>query len=159
MNTENEQTLKIIQKNLHYQRVKWSNEAKAFLTREKVQYFKIKDTKISLTSVLCSVLQNSCFGYFLKDFNFKQKQGKLINENKFDIDEWNYKNLNELDKLEWKNNNNFTHNPNSILLELVKNEDLIDINKVKDKIFILRLRDKEVILCYQLNNSYLSQIS
>lgn len=140
---------KINQRIARLDSLEWATPELCFEFHEKI--FSSKSNRKcskSLSSVLMSIYQNSCFGNFLQDFNKFNNQGKFINENKLGIDQSEYSKLDENEKNEWKDKNSFTADPTSILIELIKTEEVIDILKVKDKIKILRLKDYDVSMIF-----------
>ncbi|GJQ67220.1 hypothetical protein Trydic_g8126 [Trypoxylus dichotomus] len=121
-----------------YESNSWSLREQAYRHRSRRRDPVLEDREVSFTTGLLVLLRRSMFGGFLKRLNQQQLQNKSLNETKLAILNWDMKSFSYIDQQQFMQENSFTEHLYQLLLQAVRDRDVIDYDFLYKRMKTLR---------------------
>lgn len=129
---------------LRRERLQWSTLEDSFRNRQIFRKKDFADSSLNLSACADEVFRQSVFGVYLKSFNEKEQHDSFLNENKLGITQWDVFRYSESESKKFTEKNMATEDLYGLLLNAVKNLEVIDWGYLYDTLVTLRLSNCNV---------------
>lgn len=138
-------------RNLRREKLRWSLEENSFRNRQTFSNKDYGECDTNFSACADAVFRESVFGVYLKSFNASEHHNRLLNENKLGITQWDVARYSESELKEFSEKNLLTDGLYDLLLQAVKNLEIIDWCYLHKTLVSLRLSNCNVNQCVSSN--------